>query len=152
MMKKKTESPLTPELITDMREHLKHLNDKRLTHDDWLHIGWALKGYPFELYDEFSKRADCYDIDEAYQVFNSECKTKKKYTVSTIFWMLKQDDPQYFRFIHTKNNPHKNDGNLEEEIQPEYIQFNDRFSIKQMLRYIEEDELKFKNLLPIALK
>ena len=80
---------------TDMKEHLKHLNGNRLKYDDWCHVGWAINdgGYSFELYDEFSQRSDCYNREEAYKTFYNQCKKKKKYTVRTIYWMLKQDAP-----------------------------------------------------------
>lgn len=100
---KKTETTVTPEKIEEMRGVLAHLSNERLKHNYWLKIGYGLKGYPFELYDDFSKRSlEHYNRDEAFKVFNSEGDPKKKCTVGTIYFYLKQDDPEYFKLIHKK--------------------------------------------------
>ena len=86
-----------------LRTLLTHLDVSHAeNYQDWITVGLALHkvGARWELFDEFSRRAsDKYVEGEPWYVYSrigKRSETEKVVTVSTLYWWLRQENPQVF--------------------------------------------------------
>jgi hypothetical protein len=86
---------------SDVREALMSVSEERANnYEDWIHALFALKNanLPYELFEEFSMRSPKANDGSPFYMWNavkkSDCDTK--ITTKTIWWWLKNDNPEKF--------------------------------------------------------
>ncbi len=97
----------------DVRKLLLSIDKKHAEdYHDWICVGIALAAAnaPWTLYDEFSRRSDKYKEGEPFYVYQSlRAKTYADipFTISTLYWWLKQEQKDIFLELITEEANHE---------------------------------------------
>ncbi len=128
-------SPLTTKGAVDITRVLNGLNEKRVNdYTYWLNAGFALKngGYSCEVWDEWSKKGRSYKYgvcEKAWRGFGSKEKT---ITVATLFYWLKEDNPELFQQIRDEKKVKKEEADEEEYLAMKEEFEKDHFFVKSI--------------------
>ena len=108
-------------ILKEVRKLLPILSDKSASnYEDWLHVGWILGGISSKLLEDYllfsQKCPDKYDEKACKRVFFSARKGGQRYTVRTLHFMAKRDNPSKYTTIIENELIRENVNDLSKDI------------------------------------
>lgn len=133
---------------TTIRNILDNIKTSRFDdYTNWLHLGIILKTYKIspDIYDEYSQKSEKYKLNQPYNIYNSIDPTKYNFTIATLYYWLKEDNPEKFKDLVSSNSKYEQ---MKKEVEERYIMiganFYKKLNNRKGYQVLKENEIKLE--------